>query len=505
MDANSKVLSNESQFYNLSKRLIESGTRPEFYWVKGGFKEFQSSFPSLVCASSGPLIKNSIKKPSLSLNSLGPLTTTATTASVTSASVDNYNQQFFNCLRQYNTATSSSAEKIPIQMPIPDVNSFGQCASTLPAFLQKMIEKDHGEKAIAELFEKLDVSEQKRLYSLTKTGKGAHNNPYSVSAGIEKGHKNRYMNIWPYENSRIKLVDYSAPESDYINASLITESITNNNYIATQGPLPATFEDFWQLIWQNNTRVIAMLTKEYEGGRIRCHRYWPDVPGQSVSFGKFVVKNLQEEECTNTGLIQLRKFLLSRSDRHCEPMIIMQVHYLGWPDFGVPAEPTTLLRVRNLTRHLQTMAEARFDNVGPMIVHCSAGCGRTGAFCAIDSSIAALDFNLFSGYPDIVYHIVESFRDQRISMVQTHRQLVLIYETLIWYLLSDRRCGDLSGLCPSLRHLDFTPLEIVTPMIKQGIDSYFSPSTITNNGDYFSIPSSSIAGVSTPNGNGFPF
>ncbi|KAI0225073.1 phosphotyrosine-specific ptp2-like protein [Massospora cicadina] len=343
-----------------------------------------------------------------------------------------------------------------------------------------MLEENFGERAMAEAFQKLDRSEQSRLKELA-AGNAANKSRYCVSAGIERGHKNRYVNIWPYEHARVKLDDFSPGDSDYINASLIRESIT--------GLLAAGLAV--QLAADRDAHQGG------GGGRIRCHRYWPDAPGESKTISnKFEVKLLQQAVCSRTGLLTLRKFRLARTDA-ASPRLVVQIQFSGWPDFGVPEDPTLLLRVRNLARQFQGTFEARDGTTGPMVVHCSAGCGRTGAFCTIDSAIAALDSGLAACYPDVVYALVDSFRDQRLSMVQTHRQLVLCYETLIWYLLSDRRCGGLSGLCPNLRRINVSTPDPSTPFLDAG-DSYFTPGPFPIGGDsYFNLPPSNHRTYST--------
>ncbi|KAJ9063661.1 phosphotyrosine-specific ptp2-like protein, variant 2 [Entomophthora muscae] len=471
------------------------------YLILGGFKHFQTTFPDKVKTTKAPLLTSITNTNSLSSNLLGPLT-----CPVAGRGSLGRSTQFYDSLRQYNTATNTLAETIPIQMPAPSSNlMLGPSSSNLPLFLQKMLEENFGEKAMAEAFQKLDLQEQSRLREIaTVNSEPMNRSRYCVSAGIEKGHKNRYVNIWPYEHTRIKLDEFTPGESDYINASLIHESITNNRYIATQGPLPSTFRDFWQLIWQCNSRLIVMLTKEEEGGRNRCHRYWPDSLGEVKDIdGKFEVKLLQKAVCSRTGLVTIRKFLLARADAPSSPRLVVQIQFSGWPDFGVPDEPTLLLRVRNLTRQFQAAFESRDSTTGPIAVHCSAGCGRTGAFCTIDSAISALDSGKASCYPDVVYSMVESFRDQRLSMVQTHRQLVLCYETLIWYLLSDRRCGGLSGLCPNLRRVNVGTPDPTTPFFDT--ESYFTPSPFPMGGDsYFNLPPSNH-GAYSASGEGFPF
>jgi protein tyrosine phosphatase len=182
------------------------------------------------------------------------------------------------------------------------------------------------------------------------------------------------------------------------------------------------------------------LTKEEEAGRVQCHRYWAQCSKTPCVFGSFNLSLLSETTPFNTATgttdnsIIVRKFSLQNFNLPNEPAHeIIQLHFLGWPDFGIPESPCQILKLIDAANEVQSQAAATCQNVGPMVVHCSAGCGRTGAFCTIDSVLSILkNLNGDVGKSDIVQSTVASFREQRLSMVQTLRQYVFCYEAVLW-------------------------------------------------------------------------
>ena len=154
------------------------------------------------------------------------------------------------------------------------------------------------------------------------------------------------------------------------------------------------------------------------------------------NFGKLSLLNISENTslCDSGASITIRKFSLSNSDyANAPPRIITQLHFLGWPDFGVPDSPLQLLHLINMANECQLES----GNTGPMVVHCSAGCGRTGAFCTVDTVLKLLkqNNNIQDLQKDVVKDVVEKFREQRLSMVQNLRQFAFCYEAVIWDLI----------------------------------------------------------------------
>lgn len=402
----------------------------------------------------------------------------------------------------------------------------------LPAWLKHAAAADDHGKVVSDKFLHIEQDElarmQRALSSRVSYGTPLAGNERNVQiAGFEKGVKNRYNNIWPFEHSRVRLQGRDGTECDYVNASHIKAPWSNKRYIASQGPLPATFEDFWSVIWDQDVRVIVMLTAEKEGGQLKCHPYW-----SAREYGQFKLKTLSEKRVSlepnkhrrsstrqNTDstrrranttsdstppkpivdekdppYVVIRKFTLSHASEPFMPMReITQLHYSSWPDFGAPAQPSHLLGLVELSNSMSRAAlspKAAAQTKGedpegseqsrPMLVHCSAGCGRTGTFCTVDSVIDMLkrqrkeissgvtpmetdnsqdasywskgkppknggsadDIDwIFNDSIDLVEKTVESFRTQRISMVQSLVQYVLCYETVLEW-VSQQRSGS---------------------------------------------------------------
>ncbi|KAJ2453267.1 hypothetical protein EV183_002324 [Coemansia sp. RSA 2336] len=176
---------------------------------------------------------------------------------------------------------------------------------------------------------------------------------------------------------------------DYVNASYIAY-FDGPLYIATQGPLPDTVNDFWLMVWEEQSRVIVMLTKEFEFGRPKCHRYWPAHPGEATMYGDLRVEFQAEAQHPDDSGVIARRFSLSRPSVSTSSMCITHLQYVSWPDHGVPENPLGVLRLQQLARQAQSEAELQAKTLSriPMIVHCSAGCGRTGAFCVIDTVLS---------------------------------------------------------------------------------------------------------------------
>ncbi|KAF9951283.1 hypothetical protein BGZ70_001046 [Mortierella alpina] len=292
----------------------------------------------------------------------------------------------FESVRQAMGLSTNITEEIPVRLP--KGWTVDTMRNQLPSWLQSAITEKTGEVRLSEYFQKVEINENRRLALLMlpqnmRSGRTTH---FSIGAGIEQGLKNRYNNIWPYDHTRVKIAEVSPDQDDYINASMLTPPVSRKSYIATQGPLPSTFQDFWKAAWEQNARVVVMLTKEQELGRIKCHQYWPTSEQPIMDAGvmkvTFVTEFLPDPQ---VGTILVRHLTLQHARQpEAGERQVTQIQYTGWPDFGVPDTPLEVLRVIQLANdHNAPMA-------GPMIVHCSAGCGRTGAFCVIDSILTEL-------------------------------------------------------------------------------------------------------------------
>ncbi|KFV53676.1 Receptor-type tyrosine-protein phosphatase kappa, partial [Gavia stellata] len=241
--------------------------------------------------------------------------------------------------------------------------------------------------------------------------------------------KNRYKSIIPYDHCRVVLQP-SDTGNGYINASYVDTYRSPRFFIAAQGPLPGTVLDFWQMVWQEKTSVIVMLTGLVEQNKTKCEQYWPE---QEQVYGDFTVT--LNNTRTTTGLVT-RIFCLQKAG--CAlPRVVEQFHYLLWPDHGVPTNPAQLLGLVEVVNKKGLEAPA-----GPVLVHCSAGIGRTGTFIALDF---LLKMGKAEGKVD-VFHCVQRLREQRVSMVQTKEQYIFLYEVLLEGLL----CGSTGGPVESL-------------------------------------------------------
>nr|CAB3265292.1 receptor-type tyrosine-protein phosphatase epsilon [Phallusia mammillata] len=240
-----------------------------------------------------------------------------------------------------------------------------------------------------------------------------------IDTGIRPDHRvrNRYKNIVPYDYNRVKLQTLE-DDSDYVNASFINGFRCENKYIATQGPLDATLGEFWQMIWEQNCSTIVMLANLYEKNKKKCSQYWPD--GQEVAkFGKFSVQMNMEE---NYGSYVVRSMTLTMDESNCvsASRSVTQYHFTTWPDHGVPATTTGLMR-------FCSAIEAGSQDVNvPIVVHCSAGVGRTGTYIGLD----ILKNQIKVENQIDVFETVFNMRKQRIDMVQTLDQYILLHTLL---------------------------------------------------------------------------
>ncbi|XP_035277743.1 receptor-type tyrosine-protein phosphatase F isoform X3 [Anguilla anguilla] len=235
--------------------------------------------------------------------------------------------------------------------------------------------------------------------------------------------KNRYANVIAYDHSRVILTSVDAvPGSDYINANYIDGYRKQNAYIATQGPLPETFSDFWRMVWEQRANTIVMMTRLEEKSRVKCDQYWP-VRG-TETYGMIQVTMLDTVELATYSV---RTFALYKNGSS-EKREVRQFQFMAWPDHGVPEYPTPILAF------LRRVKACNPADAGPMVVHCSAGVGRTGCLIVIE---AMLERMKHEKSVDIYGHVT-CMRSQRNYMVQTEDQYIFIHEAL----LEAATCGN---------------------------------------------------------------
>lgn len=507
-DATSSLPKEAVTSFNVLKKFVAEGWKGKGLVVKGGFAACKKLVPRLIDQGS----KSSTQGSSESTLSISPQNhqKIPVAGGCQMPSTKNAANPFFGNIRQ-NMDLLDGVGQLPIKKP---ENMNEGDVKSLPTWLRRAASASNEGKDVSNRFLGIEKSEQQRMQKALSTkvsyGTPTQEKSHGVQvAGIEKGSKNRYNNIFPFEHSRVRLQNVPAHGCDYVNASFVKTSYSNRKYIATQAPIPQTFDDFWRVVWEQDIRVIVMLTAESEGGQVKSHSYW-----KSGEYGSVKVKQLGEKKVslvakgdqrpeivqrkTNTGRrlttsnatptiekrfnfepakiessspkpdeepsVVVRHFGISHSSHPFSPMKdITQLQYTQWPDFGAPASPTAILSLIDLVNNYQRSAsspttlntpnEPVSEGQKPIMVHCSAGCGRTGTFCTIDSVIDmlkrqrleqkqshdAMDVDSDDDWVkrddiDLVAKTVDDFRHQRLSMVQNLRQFVLCYESIIQWL-----------------------------------------------------------------------
>uniref|UniRef100_A0A8C8REE2 Protein tyrosine phosphatase non-receptor type 13 n=1 Tax=Pelusios castaneus TaxID=367368 RepID=A0A8C8REE2_9SAUR len=238
-----------------------------------------------------------------------------------------------------------------------------------------------------------------------------------VGQNKENRKKNRYKNILPYDTTRVPL----GTEGGYINASFIRMLVGNEEfvYIACQGPLPTTVADFWQMTWEQNCTIIAMMTQEVEGEKIKCQRYWPDILGKTIMVNdklRLALVRLQQLKGFVIRVLELEDIQTGELRR------VSHLNFTAWPDHDTPSQPDDLLAFISYMRHIHKS--------GPIITHCSAGIGRSGTLICIDVVLGLISKDLDFDISDLV----RTMRLQRHGMVQTEDQYIFCYQVVLYVL-----------------------------------------------------------------------
>ncbi|KLJ05450.1 hypothetical protein EMPG_11064 [Blastomyces silverae] len=551
-DSSTVHMKDASSLINVLKKFTNEGWKGETSILRGGFTQFATEFPDLVESNENNEPANFAGQPR-SISIVLPNKNKPGIAGGCSIPKPNTTTHpFFSNIRQ-NMDLIGGVGQIPIKFPRSMSRKSRQM---LPRWLAQATDVQDKGKRVSDRFLQIEKAEQCRMQEAL-SGNVSYGSPRSGSptkvfriAGLEKGAKNRYNNIYPYDHSRVRLQGVPSGACDYVNASFIQSSHSNKKYIATQAPIPATFNDFWRVIWEQDIRVIVMLTAESEGPQLKCHPYWKaadygpinvklfseqQIPLLSPSSPKNTQQQQQQQQRRSSGqrratnpLTQFEKFdakknsqtpgagandntpyvtirhlTLSHSAYPFQPIReITQLQYSNWPDFGTPAEPAHLVRlieeVNRISRATNgrvvrtssssssgagetTTLDPEAEGQRRILVHCSAGCGRTGTYCTVDSvvdmlkrqrRVALADQRKLAegsdGGPvtgggdsasnssgvvggedwlrrddiDLIAATVEDFRLQRLSMVQSLKQLVLCYESVLeWIALHETELG----------------------------------------------------------------
>uniref|UniRef100_A0AC35FC09 Protein-tyrosine-phosphatase n=1 Tax=Panagrolaimus sp. PS1159 TaxID=55785 RepID=A0AC35FC09_9BILA len=257
---------------------------------------------------------------------------------------------------------------------------------------------------------------------------------YSCSIGQSPQNflRNRYRDILPYN-----------PDG-YINASHITFPETSTQYIASQAPLPETVVDFWQMICQYKIKVVAMLCKCVESFAPKCEQYWPKEEGETKTYGSYTVTFVKEDAFNEYS----HRSLLVKSEKYGE-LQVEQLHYTEWPDHGCPTGEQYILQL------MERMNELHANDGSPILLHCSAGCGRTGTVIALN--IIRELMNSKKLVLICVKQLVLDLRKQRTSMVQTQTQYHLLHKCIAVY------CKKMLGITTETKSPS-SPPEIIKPI-----------------------------------------
>ncbi|XP_058873864.1 receptor-type tyrosine-protein phosphatase H [Acipenser ruthenus] len=231
--------------------------------------------------------------------------------------------------------------------------------------------------------------------------------------------KNRFINVLPYDWCRVKLSAIDGdPFSDYINANFMPGYHTAKEFIATQGPLPSTVEDFWRMAWENQVEAIVMLTNCIENSRVKCEQYWP-LDYTPCTYGDISVTMFSEQEQPDWTLRDFTLKHIKSLERHS----LRQFHFTAWPDHNVPDNTATFIQFRTVVRKFLDNRERS----GPAIVHCSAGVDRTGTLIALDSLLLQIEREKAVG----IQSFVKKMRLHRPLMVQTESQYIFLNQCIL--------------------------------------------------------------------------
>ncbi|KAI6153207.1 hypothetical protein BKA82DRAFT_3970023 [Pisolithus tinctorius] len=506
-DADSIHLPHNSNVAGLLRKFRAEGFTGELGWIRGGFQAVWREARELTTTDqpspedddteigSGSdalrtkrLPKSAFSVISTTMGSTGVGADTSGVAQTPAPAIARAANPFFDAIRQNAELSQGITERIPLRLP----RRVRKRINDLPfAWLREIAsrstvrhlpsssriygsesessdephasdpdehdpEVEEGTEALAMQFYRIELAEQRRLWTVmehhSKENDTVPNTPhpslfpFSITAGVEKGAKNRYTHIWPFEHARVRLHDgrhqgnirsEPSPLDDYVNASYVQPLGTRKRYIATQGPLPATFLDFWTLVWEQNVHVIVMLTREVESAMVKCGAYWTD-----TCYGPFRLQLLStspplspslladsmetsrqgfffalhepgtSSRSGNTPTTITRRFALSHTSYPgVPPRHITHLQYLDWPDMNVPDDARGVLDLVRRVEHAvaeTTPAPSPSESLSPecstspspgttgiasfalgkhppVLLHCSAGVGRTGGFIAVDA------------------------------------------------------------------------------------------------------------------------
>uniref|UniRef100_A0A1X7TRJ0 protein-tyrosine-phosphatase n=1 Tax=Amphimedon queenslandica TaxID=400682 RepID=A0A1X7TRJ0_AMPQE len=298
--------------------------------------------------------------------------------------------------------------------------------SFLPKHIEQRVEELRqpndelfGKTGFEEEYQQLQHEGTQHLYTRKEAGKPLNRQ------------KNRFKNILPFDHTRVVLAEPDSSGNTYINANYVNGEVpgSGNYYIATQGCLPGTINDFWSMVWQEDSKIIVMITNEIERGKNKCARYWPS-KGETTLYGNIQVINIDEIQ---GRLYVFRKLHIEHVSKKGRGHYVVQYQFKVWPDHGVPQDPSHMLDLMDDVNRKALEIQQRGEHFGPMIVHCSAGVGRTGTYIVVDIITKMMEYNKFE-YEIDVQGSVQMLRHHRSGMVQTEDQYRFLYYAIKAYI-----------------------------------------------------------------------
>ncbi|XP_018496662.1 tyrosine-protein phosphatase non-receptor type 2 [Galendromus occidentalis] len=281
---------------------------------------------------------------------------------------------------------------------------------SIGVIMEADFEEIESERSWQRAFFNIKISSLKHDYT-TEEAKKVENRPL-----------NRYRDVHPYDHSRVVLL---RSESDYINANIVPVKRAGREYILTQGPLPETLSQFWLMVWEQNTKGIVMLNKLIEKNLLKCHKYWPDKDNLEMNFESVALAvSFVSESAKDSYICRTFRLVDGETGNGRE---VFQFHYMNWPDFGVPQSPDDFLDFLSDVRRSGCLE----SHCGPAIVHCSAGIGRSGTFCLVDSILQMIEHNHLHESEINLREVLLEMRRYRMSLVQAPEQLRFSYLAII--------------------------------------------------------------------------
>ncbi|GAB1598522.1 tyrosine-protein phosphatase 99A-like isoform X2 [Argonauta hians] len=323
-------------------------------------------------------------------------------------------REYYQAAYNYLAVPSHSQSSQPTVIPIPETYEEADYPSVAVRDFIAHVELLHADSDIGFSQQFDDITQRTRCDLKSE-----------FSALQENKMKNRYINIAAYDHTRCQLKPVMSRQkhSDYINANYVDGYNKARAYIATQGPLPQTVDDFWRMVWEQNTAVIVMITNLMERGRRKCDQYWPNEGTEDYGVMSVRLLSTFARAHYTVRIFSLRN--TKKRKKHSAERVVYQYHYTEWPDHGVPDYTLPVLTF------VRKSAAANPPGAGPIVVHCSAGVGRTGTYILIDSMMQQIKEKGSVNVAGFLLHI----RQQRNFLVQTEDQYMFIHDVLVEYIL----------------------------------------------------------------------